>query len=109
MNSLSRSLERHRRRIRIGRAAAAAAHGAFYSSLAACVLFAVLRITGVEAPAVIPTSPTTAGGPGQWAVVSGTGAYANLHGAGSLTMDIDFVSGAAVETMEGSVFFDSGN
>src|SRR5206468_3232227 len=33
---------------------------------------------------MILTSPTTAGGPGHWAVVNGTGAYANLHGTGSL-------------------------
>ena len=58
---------------------------------------------------MILTSATTAGGPGHWAVVSGTGAYAHLHGTGSLTMDINFVTGAAVEMMEGAVFFDSGN
>jgi hypothetical protein len=56
---------------------------------------------------MILTSETTAGGPGHWMVVSGTGAYANLHGAGSLTMDIDFVTGAAVETLQGFVFFDN--
>ena len=55
---------------------------------------------------MIPTSETTAGGPGRWVVASGTGAYANLHGTGSLTMDIDFETGAAVETLVGSVFFD---
>jgi hypothetical protein len=54
---------------------------------------------------MIPTGPTTAGGPGQWVIVSGTGAYANLHGAGDLTMDIDSVTLAAVESMEGFVFF----
>ena len=55
---------------------------------------------------MILTSETTAGGPGHWVVASGTGAYANLHGTGSLTMDIDFVTGLAVETLVGSVFFD---
>ena len=56
---------------------------------------------------MILTSETTAGGPGHWMIVRGTGAYANLHGTGSLTMDIDFVTGLAVETMVGSVFFDN--
>ena len=54
---------------------------------------------------MILTSETTAGGPGHWVVASGTGAYANLHGTGSLTMDIDFVTGAAVETLVGFVSF----
>jgi hypothetical protein len=58
---------------------------------------------------MIPTGPTTAGGPGHWVVLSGTGAYANLHGTGSLTMDIDFVAGTAVETMDGEIFFDNGH
>ena len=56
---------------------------------------------------MILTSETTAGGPGHWVVASGTGAYANLHGTGSLTMDIDFVTGAAVETLVGFVFVDN--
>ena len=52
---------------------------------------------------MILTSPTTAGGPGNWRVLSGTGAYANLHGQGTLTMDIDFVANTAVETLVGQI------
>jgi len=53
---------------------------------------------------MILTSPTTAGGPGNWRILSGTGAYANLRGQGTLTMDIDFVANTAVETLAGQVF-----
>ncbi len=51
------------------------------------------------------------GGPGQWAIVSGTGKYANLHGTGSLSMEFAYYPllgiDASEETLEGSVFFDN--
>ena len=56
---------------------------------------------------MIPTSETTFGGPGHWVVVDGTGAYANLHGAGSLTMAINGLTGDTVETLVGFVSFDN--
>ena len=56
---------------------------------------------------MILTSESTAGGPGNWRILSGTGAYANLHGEGTLTMDIDFVANTAVENLVGNVFFDN--
>jgi hypothetical protein len=54
----------------------------------------------------VPNTPL-AGGPGHWVVVSGIGAYANLRGRGTLTMAINFATGAAVETMPGFVFLDN--
>ena len=53
MNDLERRLASLRRRIRAGRAAEAAARGAFYASLAACALLAASRIGGLAVPGAV--------------------------------------------------------
>ena len=53
MNPLVRELQSHRRRIRLARAGAAAARGAFYASLAACALLAATRIGGLLVPGAV--------------------------------------------------------
>jgi hypothetical protein len=50
---LERKLPALRRRLRIGRAAESAARGAFYASLAACVVLAVARIAGLAVPGAV--------------------------------------------------------
>ena len=59
---------------------------------------------------VVTTSPTTIGfRAGSWAVVSGTGAYADLHAVGTPAAasgaSADLVTGAIRETHEGRAFF----
>jgi hypothetical protein len=53
VNPLDRKLQALRRRLRLGRAAEAAARGAFYASLAACALLAVSRIAGLAVPGAV--------------------------------------------------------
>jgi hypothetical protein len=43
---------------------------------------------------------------GYWTILSGTGAYANLHGTGTLSETFDANAGTVVGTWEGSVHFD---
>lgn len=42
----------------------------------------------------------------RWAVVAGTGAYADLHGGGTISERFDAVAGTVVGTWDGSVHFD---
>ncbi len=58
---------------------------------------------------VVMTSETTGGGPGHWVITDGTGAYQNLHGTGTLTMDFDLgvFPPMSTETLEGSALFES--
>lgn len=58
---------------------------------------------------MVMTSETTGGGPGHWMITGGTGAYQNLHGTGTLTMDFNLGAfpPTAVEILEGLAFFDS--
>lgn len=43
---------------------------------------------------------------GRWVVIAGTGAYANLHGEGSRTAQIESDSDVVMETLSGHVHFD---
>jgi hypothetical protein len=43
---------------------------------------------------------------GYWTIISGTGAYASLHGTGTLTETFDANAGTVTGTQEGSVHFD---
>lgn len=43
---------------------------------------------------------------GHWVVISGTGAYADLHGEGTRTAVGDFINGVVTETLTGSVHYD---
>jgi len=49
------------------------------------------------------TSATTAQGNGNWNILNGTGAYAQLKGTGNLTFDVDFVTGAVVDEWTGKM------
>lgn len=53
MDPLLDTLAAHRRRIRAARAAASAARGAFYASLALGAILAVTRIAGIDVPAAV--------------------------------------------------------
>jgi hypothetical protein len=43
---------------------------------------------------------------GYWTVIGGTGAYADLHGTGTVSETFDAIAGTVVGTWEGSVHFD---
>jgi hypothetical protein len=62
--------------------------------------------TGTQVTITIRIQSTFAGGTftGQWVVVSGTGAYANLHGEGLRVATID--AGIVTETLTGEFHFD---
>ena len=52
------------------------------------------------------TGATTAVLEGRWLVVSGTGAYANLHAEGSLVNVVDLAAGTSFQTVTGQGHFD---
>jgi hypothetical protein len=53
-----------------------------------------------------PTGPTTAVAEGRFVILSGTGSYANLRGAGSTFIEADFVSGTLIGTYSGRAHYD---
>jgi hypothetical protein len=56
---------------------------------------------------ILPTStPGVFQVTGYWTMISGTGAYADLHGTGTLSETFDANVGTVVGTWEGSVHFD---
>ncbi len=57
-----------------------------------------VKITPTATPGVFDVS-------GYWTIVSGTDAYANLHGTGTLTETFDANAGTVTGTWEGSVHF----
>ena len=55
---------------------------------------------------IVPTaSPGVFAVTGYWTIISGTGAYASLHGTGTLSETFDANAGTVVGTWEGSVLF----
>jgi hypothetical protein len=56
---------------------------------------------------IVPTAtPGVFAVTGSWTIISGTDAYANLHGTGTLSETFDANAGTVVGTWEGSVHFD---
>ena len=55
---------------------------------------------------IIPTSPTTAETDVHFVIQSGTGAYENIHGAGTGAAVVDFVAGTLIGTFSGKVHID---
>jgi hypothetical protein len=55
---------------------------------------------------IIPTAPGVFDVVGSWAVTSGTGSYATLHGTGTLEEIFDANAGTIVGSWDGSVHFD---
>jgi hypothetical protein len=55
---------------------------------------------------IIPTGPTTARTDVHFVIQSGTGAYENIHGAGTGAADVDFIAGTLVGTFSGTVHID---
>jgi hypothetical protein len=55
---------------------------------------------------IIPMAPGVFAVTGYWTVISGTGAYADLRGTGTLTETFDANSGTVVGTWQGLVHFD---
>jgi hypothetical protein len=55
---------------------------------------------------IIPTGPTTARTEVHWVVQSGTGAYENIHGAGTGAAVVDFLAGTLAGTFCGKVHVD---
>jgi hypothetical protein len=56
---------------------------------------------------IIPTAtPGVFSVLGHWTVIAGTGAYATLHGTGTLTESFDSNAGTVIGSWEGSVHFD---
>lgn len=56
---------------------------------------------------IVPTAtPGVFAVTGYWTIISGTGAYASLHGTGTLTETADANAGTIVGTWEGTAHFD---
>jgi hypothetical protein len=59
---------------------------------------------------ITPTGPTTLAVLGaRWVVVDGTDAYDDLHGGGTVDIDVDLAAGTATNLHHGEVHFDPGD